>query len=378
MKVYLDNSATTRQSKASTEVMLNAIEEIYGNPSSLHLMGIVAEKALKEARKTIGETLGISPKEIIFNSGGSEGNNSVIKGVAFKRKKRFNKIITTQVEHPSVLEACKFLENNGFQVKYLPVDNNCSIDLEELKEEITEEASLMSIMSVNNEVGAIFPIKEIGELKKNALFHTDGVQGVGKLDYRGFKGDFISASGHKFHGPKGVGFIYAKDANDLEPLIHGGGQENNSRSGTENIPAILALSKAVEEAYRNREKNMQTMSMLRNKLLTGIEDNIEDIKINSPTDGLASILNISFLGVRGEVLLHTLERDGIFVSTGSACSSNKKGQSHVLKAMGLKDKEIEGAIRFSFSKDNTEEEIDFVLEKLIEAVKTFRRLGSFR
>lgn len=378
MFVYLDNSATTRQYERVTEVMKTSMEENYGNPSSLHKLGLVAEKQMRQSRKTVADSLGAKEDEVFFTSGGTESDNTALFGIAHARKRAGKKIITTQVEHPAVLESCRLLEQQGFQVEYIGVDDKCRLDMEQLRAAIDSDTILISIMAVNNETGTIMPVSEIAKIKENALLHTDAVQAYGKISLEHTGADLISVSGHKIHGPKGIGALYVKKGVHLPAYLVGGGQERHMRSGTENVPAILGFGAAVELSRKNWTMRQETMEKARTHLLAGLLDQVPDIKINSPEDGACSVLNVSFLGTRGEVLLHTLEQDDIYVSTGSTCSSNKKGRSHVLSAMGLSEKEIEGAIRFSFSEFNTIEEMDYVLEKVKNAVSRFRRLGSFR
>lgn len=378
MFVYLDNSATTRQYDEVTRQMKEAMDDFYGNPSSLHSLGLASEKKVRAARQNLASALGAKEEEIIFTSGGTESDNMALYGIAQAKKREGKKIITSKVEHPAVLEACKVLEKEGFDVVYVGVDNQCRLDMEELKAAIDEQTILISIMAVNNETGTIMPTADIARRKGNAVFHTDAVQAFGKVDLKGLGADLITVSAHKIHGPKGIGALYVKKGTKLPALMVGGGQERHLRSGTENVPGIIGFGAACQAAIEEFDARVQKMATVRNYLLDGICDQISDIKVNSPEDGVASVLNISFLGTRGEVLLHTLEQDQIFVSTGSACSSNKKGGSHVLAAMGLKDKEIEGAIRFSFNEFNTIEEMDYVVEKVKGAVQRFRRLGSFR
>lgn len=372
MFVYLDNSATTKQHKRVTEKMVECIEKDFGNPSSMHSLGVNAERLLKESRKKVSDSLDVNPEEIYFNSGGTESDNTAILGAALSRRKRGNKIITSKVEHPAVLESCKKLEKQGFEVVYLNVDENCNIDIEQYKKELSENVILITIMTANNEVGTIEPISEMYKLKNsNAIFHTDAVQAYGKVKVPLV--DMISLSGHKVYGPKGIGALYVKRGLNIEPFIVGGGQEKNFRSGTENLPGIVGLGEAATLInYKNN------MGEIKTYLKNGILSEVKDIKINSPENSVDSILNISFLGTRSEVILHRLEMDNIYVSAGSACSSHKKTKSHVLSAMGLKDNEIEGTIRFSFSVSNTIEEMDYVIDKVKIAVNSFRRLGSFR
>lgn len=390
--VYLDNSATTRQYDQVTDVMAEAMRETYGNPSSLHMLGVEAEKKVRSSRKILASALGASEEEFFFTSGGTESDNTVLFGVAEARKRTGKKIITTAVEHPAILEPAKRLEAMGFTVEYIGVDRNCHLNMDQLESAIDDETILISVMGVNNEAGTILPIGEIAALKDrynrehktDILLHSDAVQAFGKVpvDLKGaYKGvDFLSVSGHKIHGPKGIGGLYIRKGIHLPPFMNGGGQERHMRSGTENTPGIIGFGKAAKMGMADFAKRTEAMKQARARLLEGLLAEIPDTRINSPLDETASpsVLNVSFLGTRGEVLLHTLEQEGIFVSTGSACSSNKKGRSHVLTAMGLSEKEIEGAIRFSFSEENTLEEMDYTVEKVKAAVTRFRRLGSFR
>ena len=374
MQIYLDNSATTKPYKEVVEKMIFALENDYANPSSLHKKGLEVEKNIKKIREDIARTLGVKEKEIYFTSGGTESNNSIIRGVLDKRK---NHIITTKIEHPSVLDTIKTLEKEGIEVTYLDVDSEGKIDIDSLKSSIKENTILVSIMHVNNEVGSIQPISEIGKylktLKEKVYFHVDAVQSFGKINFKPSKYniDFMSVSGHKIHGPKGIGFMYIKENSKVKPLFTGGGQEFGFRSGTENIPGIYGLGEAVRITNKNLDKNIQEINTLKNLLKSEILNNIENVKINSPEDGVCHILNVSFLGVKGEVLLHYLEQKDIYVSTGSACSSKKKG-SHVLNAMNLSKDEIEGTIRFSLSCFNTEEEILETIKVLKSSVEDLR------
>ena len=395
MIVYLDNSATTRQYDKVSDEMLKIMKENYGNPSSLHSIGLNAEKLIRGARKILANSLGAKEEEVYFTSGGTESDNTVLQGIADARKRSGKKIITSKVEHPAVLEACKRLVEQGFEVEYIGVDKNCNLNIEELKSKISSDTILISIMAVNNENGTIEPLRDIVQIKNDfnknngtdILFHTDAVQSFGKMNMNIPGIDLISTSGHKIHGPKGVGGLYIRNHITMPAFIVGGGQEKHMRSGTENVPAIVGFGLAIDMAINDIQNRAEKMTNTRNYLLNGLKTELSDLKINSietsSTNGkerfcAPSILNVSFLGTRGEVILHTLEQDNIFVSTGSACASNKKGQSHVLKAMGLTNEEIEGAIRFSFNEFNTIEEMDYVLEKVKIAVTKFRRLGSFR
>ena len=401
--IYLDNSATTRQHPRVTEKMIQMMDVTFGNPSSLHHMGLEGEKAIKEARGSLLDALGggresgrgrefnpggVEKGTVVFTSGGTEADNMAVFGAAEALKRRGKKIVSTAVEHPAVEECLSKLEEMGFDVVRIGVDQNCRLDTEQLEDAIDGDTILVSIMGVNNEVGTVMPVNEVAEMVKgknaSALIHCDGVQSFGKIPVPAGI-DMLSISGHKIHGPKGSGALWLRKGVNIPPFIRGGGQEKGMRSGTENVPAIAGLGVAAAIGTENMESNFKKAESLRKMLMEGLEDGLEDIIINSPRQGGSDqgscspyILNVSFLGTRGEVILHTLEQDEIYVSTGSACSSNKKGQSHVLKAMGLKDKEIEGAIRFSLSWDNTPEEIEKTVEKTVDAVKRFRMLGSFR
>lgn len=386
--IYLDNSATTRQYPEVTREMLRYMDEFYGNPSSLYQLGVDSEKAVKKARTALQKAIGMEDGRVYFTSGGTEADNMAIFGAARALKRRGRRVVTTAVEHPAVLECCKELEKQGFEVIYVGVDRNCRLDIDALRSAVNDETILVSMMHVNNEAGTIMPVNEVKQIMKEkdapGIFHCDAVQSFGKLQLCS-DADVISVSGHKIHGPKGTGAICIREGVNIPAFICGGGQESGKRSGTENVPAIAGFGLAAEMSEHGRRENSASMAQMRQRLISQLTASLDDIVINSPeTAGenagecCSSLLNISFLGTRGEVLLHTLEQDGIYVSTGSACSSNKKGQSHVLKAMGLKDKEIEGTLRFSFGRMNSIEEIDIAADKVAAAVKRFRRLGSFR
>ncbi|MBQ8590158.1 MAG: cysteine desulfurase [Firmicutes bacterium] len=385
MFTYLDNSATTRPYDEVTELVVKAMSQEFGNPSSLHRLGMAAEKMVKEARAQVAQSLGASPDEIFFNSGGTEGDNTAIFGAVNARRHQGNKVITTSVEHPAVLEAFKELKRQGYETVLLDVDRQGRLDLEQLERELDENTVLVSVMMVNNELGTVQPLEEVGRLikeanakwGKNILFHTDAVQAWGKeeIDVKKLPVDMLSVSGHKIHGPKGIGALYVRKGTNIPSLIFGGGQEKGFRSGTENVPFIVGLGLAAKLAEEERKTKLEHLRTMRNKLMTGIEETIENAVINSPREENYSpaILNVSFPGCRGEVLLHMLEQKDIYVSTGSACSSHKKG-SHVLTAAGLTPEQIDGALRFSFSCDTTEEQIDYVLKELKFAVDSMRRL----
>lgn len=360
MSIYLDNAATTKPLDSVVEITNTIMKENYGNPSSLHIMGINAEKVIRDAKKSIANKLNVSENEVYFTSGATESNNTAILGAVYANKRKGNHIITTEIEHPSVLECFSKLEKEGFKVTYLSVNKEGIIDLEELKNVISNDTIFVSIMAVNNELGSIQPINEVAKLKNkyDFILHTDAVQAFKKIPENIYSAaDLISISGHKIHALKGIGALVVRKGIKVNPLICGGGQQNNFRSGTENVIGIGALLKAVQES-NDTKKLME----LKNRLKEGIES--EKIKINCYNDGKSAphILSVTFVGKRGEVILHSLEQEGIYVSTGSACHSNKFGESHVLKAIGLPKDEIGATIRFSFGEFNTIEEIDKVIE----------------
>lgn len=386
--IYLDNSGTTKQYHEVTDVMVKHMEETFGNPSSLYQLGVDSEKSVKKARKQLEDALGLSGGKAYFTSGGTEADNMAVFGAAKAFGRRGNRIVTSCVEHPAVLECCRSLEKQGFEVIYVDVDRNCRLNEAQLEAAIDDKTILVTLMHVNNEAGTVMPVEKVKSIMKakNApgIFHTDAVQSFGKLPLC-TSADAVSVSGHKIHGPKGTGALWIRDKVNIPAFIEGGGQEEGKRSGTQNVPGIAGFGEAAYMSEKSRAGEMKRIIEMRKYLMTGLKDSLKDIIINSPEEAgekagqcCGSVLNVTFLGTRGEVLLHTLEQDEIYVSTGSACSSNKKGQSHVLKAMGLKDKEIEGTIRFSFGRMNRIEEMDIVIDKVAAAVNRFRRLGSFR
>ncbi len=362
-----------------TQEIVKCMEDDFGNPSSLHRMGVIAEKRIRSARRSIAMQLGVTDGEIYFTSGGTEADNAALYGAAQALKRRGNRIITSKIEHPAVLETCRKLASSGFEVIYVGTDSKGRADIGEIEQHINDRTILISLMHVNNETGTIQPLEAIGLLAKHGgiCFHSDAVQSFGKLSLAPHKSglDMLSLSAHKIHGPKGVGAMYIRNGCRIDPLIVGGGQENGARSGTENVPGIAGFAKAAEIICSGQNAKMKDMAKVRAYLLRGIKDEIGDIRINSlEADGCSpAILNVSFEGTRGEVLLHMLEQSDIFVSTGSACSSKRKNRSHVLKAMGLSDSQIDSAIRFSFSEFNTIEEMDQTLDRLKTAVKSMRK-----
>lgn len=368
MKAYLDNGATTQISVEVVEAMQKMYSDLYGNPSSMHKMGVEVEKLVKSARKVIAKAIKASPEEIYFTSGGTEANNLAIQG--YLKASRKKHIITTAIEHPSVHSLFKSFEQSH-DVTYLSVDQNGYIKLDELKSVLREDTALVSIMLVNNEIGTIQNIQEISKLLKNTetILHVDAVQALGKVECHVKKQgiDMMTISGHKIHGPKGIGALYIKKGVTIKPLFIGGGQEKMIRPGTENIPGIIGFSKAVEKAMDGYDENQKHLNLIRTRFITGLED-IKKMKLNSPKEGALHIVNVSFPGMRGEVLLHTLESNDVYVSTGSACASKNKSYSHVLEAIGLDDVHKEGAIRFSFSKYTSVEMIDYALKILKESI----------
>lgn len=378
MEIYFDNSATTKPYDEVIDSVCKAMKEYYGNPSSLHRLGIKCEKRLNEAREYFASTIKAHKDEIYFTSGGSEGNNLILKGVL----KPGHHFITTIFEHQSIINTCRELEKNGVKITYLKVDTDGRISLEELKEAITKDTALVSIMHVNNEVGTIQDIEAIGNLIKErsnrAKFHVDGVQAYGKVpfDVKKMNVDFFTAAGHKIHGPKGTGFVYIKKGLVINSLISGGSQEKGFRAGTENLPSIIGFQKAAELTLTSMEDNYKTVHELKKYMISRLRE-FDNIRINSPIEGFSPyILNVSFNGVRAEVLLHLLEEANIYVSTGSACTSKSStvAGSYVIKALGLGTKEVESAIRFSLSRENIKEEVDKTIEVLRTSLMFLRRV----
>ncbi len=374
-KIYLDNAATTQIDEKVLEEMQRVALENYGNASSLHSLGQNALEELEKAREKTAKLLGCKASEIYFTSGGSESNNTAIKGAAGK------KLIVSAVEHPSIIKTAEFLKENRREVVFAPVDEKGIIKLEELKKEITSETALVSVMHANNEIGSIQPVKEIAELcGEKVLFHSDMVQTAGKLeiDLHKLNADLASVSGHKFYGPKGNGVLYIKEDTKLDALIHGGGQENKMRSGTENIPGIAGFSKALELAYKNRETEMQRQEKIRDKIIQSLLE-IKKSKLNGhEKQRLSNNVNFSFFGVEGEALITMLDFEGIQASTGSACSSKSLKISHVLKAIGLDHIWAHGSLRISLGKNNSEKEVEVALEKIPEVIEKLRKMSSVK
>ncbi|MED1723714.1 cysteine desulfurase family protein [Brevibacillus parabrevis] len=375
--IYLDNSATTRPHPGVIETVKRAMENYYGNPSSLHQKGVEAENVLKQARKVAAQYLGCKEGEIIFTSGGTESNNTAIKGIAFQYQNRGKHIVTTQVEHPAVYDVCKQLEGIGFAVTYLPVDREGRVSVEDVKRALRPDTILVSVMHVNNELGTIQPVEEIGQWLKQypkVLFHVDAVQGIGKvpLSLHDFGIDLLSVSAHKFYGPRGVGILYKREGLIIHPLMMGGGQEAGVRSGTENLPAIAGMAKAIrvlEELGKDEAGRLQSLNQ---RLREGIE-RIDGCTVNTPRHGAAPhIMNLSVPGVKAEVLLHALEERGFLVSTKSACSSKANEPSRVLTAVGIERDCALSSLRISLGRENTREEIEQFLTALEACVETLR------
>ena len=375
--VYLDNAATTKMSNKVMEEMTKSFSENYGNPSSVHSLGQRAKSAVERARHIVAQNLKVETTEIVFTSGGAEGNNLVIRGFLKANNDKGKHIITSKIEHSTVLKTFEQLENEGYEVSYIGVDENGVVDIEELKQELREDTALVSIMFVNNETGVIQPIKQIGEIlaERNIFFHTDAVQAIGKLEIfpKELKIGALTATAHKFYGPKGAGFVFIDKKYSLEKEIWGGSQERNRRAGTENVHGILGLGVALEEVYENleemSEKEDKLQNYLENKLKTEIVKLGKKIKINGEkANRIKTTTNVYIEGVDIQMLLVALDLRGICISGGSACMSGSLENSHVLKAMGLNDEELKGSFRISIGKDTTIEEIDYFIENLIEVI----------
>jgi cysteine desulfurase len=382
-KVYMDYSATTYTKPEVLEEMLPYFTEYFGNPSSLYSMSDVPRKAVNTAREKVAKAINAEKDEIFFTAGGSESDNWILKGIALAHKNKGNHIITTKIEHHAILHACKFLEKNGFEVTYLPVDEYGIISLEDLKNAITDKTILVSIMFANNEIGSIQPIAEIGKIckEKKVFFHTDAVQAVGHvvIDVKEMNIDALSMAGHKFYGPKGIGAMYLRKGIKIENLIHGGGQEKGKRATTENVPGIVGLGKSVELAVEELETESNRLRALRDRLLNGLVERVPHVKINGPIgeNRMPGNVNLSFIGIEGETLLLDLNDEGIFASTGSACASGSLDPSHVLLSIGLSHGVAHGSLRLSLGAGTTEEEVDYALEVIPRIVKRRREMSPF-
>lgn len=381
MEVYLDNSATTRCYTEVGELVYKVMCLDYGNPSSMHRKGVDAEHYIKDAKEILAKILKVNAKEIYFTSGGTESDNLAIIGVARANKRRGNHLITSSIEHPAILNTMRYLEEEeGFRVSYLPVDSMGRIKLEALKEALCDETILVSVMYVNNEVGAVQPIDEavriVKEYNPDILFHSDAVQGFGKYKIypKRQKIDLLTGSGHKIHGPKGTGFLYVSEKVKIKPIMFGGEQQKNVRSGTENVPGIAGLALAAKMIYHDLDMKTALMRELKEYFIEGIAK-IENTTVHGMTDENSAphIISVGFAGIRSEVLLHTLEEKGIYVSSGSACASNHPAISGVLKGIGAGKEYLDATIRFSMSEFTTREEIDYTLETLYNCVPMLRR-----
>ena len=383
MEAYFDNSATTKVFDCVRDIVVKTMTEDYGNPSARHKKGMEAEQYVRRAASQIAKTLRVQEKEILFTSGGTESNNMALIGAAMANRRAGNHLVTTRIEHASVYNPMAFLEQQGFEVTYLKVDGEGHISLKELEESIRPDTILVSVMHVNNEVGAVEPVAEIGALihrvNPEILFHVDAIQSYGKYEIRPKREniDLLSVSGHKIHGPKGVGFLYIDQRVKIHPLLYGGGQQRDLRSGTENVPGIAGLGAAAEEIYRDHAGKVEHLVKLKNHMITRMGE-IPEATVNSRMDleSAPQIVSVGFAGVRSEVLLHALEEKGVYVSSGSACSSNHPAISGTLKAVGVKKELLDSTLRFSFGMFNTLEEVDYavdVLKELLPVLTRYRR-----
>lgn len=380
MEIYLDNAATTKMDDTVFEEMIPYLKDNYGNPSSAYKIGRDNKEIIENARKEVAEILNANPCDIYFTSGGSEADNMALKGIALGNINKGKHIITSKIEHPAVLDTCKELEREGFEISYIGVDENGILNLTELENKIRKDTILISIMFANNEIGTIQPIKKISEIakKNNILFHTDSVQAIGniKIDVQDMNIDALSLSAHKFYGPKGIGILYLRDGIKFRKYLNGGHQERNKRAGTENVAGIVGLSKAMSLSYENLEENNKRTIELRDYFINEIKTNIKRVKINgSLKNRLPGNVSISFEGIEADNILYELDKKGIYISTGSACTTGSIESSHVLKAIGLSDIMAHSTIRVSIGKYNIREEIDYTIKCLIEIVNNLRRLS---
>lgn len=376
--VYFDNAATTRLDEDVLKEMMPYLTNKYGNASSIYKLGRESRKAVEDAREKIAEEINAEPEEIYFTAGGSESDNTILRGIAYSYKEKGNHIITSKIEHPAILETCKQLEKEGFEISYVGVDKNGIINLEELENLIKENTILISIMFANNEIGTIQPVEEIGKIAKrhNIIFHTDAVQAVGsvKIDVKQMDIASLSMSAHKFYGPKGIGALYVKKGIRFQKLINGGHQEKNKRAGTENVPAIVGMGKAIELAYEHLEEHTDRIKELRDYYIDEIQKRIPDVIVNGDIERrLPGNANISFKNVDGEAMLLNLDLKGICASAGSACSSGSLEASHVLLAIGVPADVAHSSLRVSIGKYNTKEEIDYLIDCLVEIVKLCKK-----
>ena len=379
-RIYMDHNATTPVHPEVIDAMLPYLREEWGNPSSIHWAGRKPKKGIDEARDQVAKILNADPSEIIFVSNGSEGNNFAIKGILEAKRGKGNHIITTKVEHPSILGTCKHLARSGFDVTYLDVDSDGLLDLDQLRGAIKPETVLITIMFANNETGVIFPVEEIGKIAREhkVTFHTDAIQGVGKvpIDVERDNIDMLTLSGHKLYAPKGIGAVYVKRGVRVQPLIHGGHQERNRRAGTEDVASIVALGKACEVAMRDMEKETEHLLKLRSRLEKGLLQGVSHTRINGhPEKRIPNTANIAFDFVEGESILLNLDMKGVAASSGSACTSGTLEPSHVLVAMGVSLEDSHGSVRFSLGRSNTEEDVDYVIDALPSLVERLRSMS---
>ncbi|UCB51747.1 MAG: cysteine desulfurase NifS [Candidatus Zixiibacteriota bacterium] len=379
-KVYLDHSATTPVRPEVLEAMLPYLESRFGNASSIHGSGREAKVALEEAREKVAEVIGAAPSEVFFTSGGTESDNLAIKGTAFANRKKGNHIITSQIEHHAVLESCKFVDNEGFEVTYLPVDSQGLVHGDDLRKAIRDDSTLVSIMHVNNEVGTIQPLEELGKIArdKGVYFHSDAVQSVGKIriDVQTSNVDMLSMSGHKIHGPKGVGALYVRKGVRITPWTHGGHHERSRRAGTENVPGIVGFARALELMNQELDDQCEHMKNLTETFYRRLVELIPDVVLHGDSSKrVPNILSLSFKGVEGESVILSLDMRGVAVASGSACTSGTLEPSHVLSAMRVPPEIAQGAVRFSFGRDNTMEDVEYVLSLLPEIVQRLRSIS---
>ena len=379
-RIYMDNAATTRVTQPVLEAMMPCLTDVYGNPSSVHAFGRDARRLLDEARARVAAALNAKPNEIYFTGCGTESDNWAVRGSAYALKAKGNHIITSSIEHHAILHTCQQLEREGFKVTYLPVDEYGQVSAADVEKAITPETTLISIMTANNEIGTIQPIAEIGAIARahGVRFHTDAVQAVGAIpvDVKAMNADLLSLSGHKLHAPKGVGALYIRSGVRLERLMNGGAQERTQRPGTENMPSIVGLGRAIELATAQLDEKAAYVSALRDRLIRGILETIPDTRLNGhPTNRLPGNCNVSIRYIEGESMLLNLDIKGIAASSGSACTSGSLDPSHVLLAIGLTHEVAHGSLRFSLNEDNTEEEVDYVIKSLGEVVRRLRAMS---
>ena len=379
-KIYMDHAATTAVKEEVLQEMLPYFSQIYGNPSSIYSFGRDAKRAIEVARDKVAKALGTNPSEIYFTAGGSESDNWAVKGVAYANRKKGNHIITTAIEHHAVLDTCKYLDKNGFQITYLPVDKDGLITAQQVADAITDKTILITVMYANNEIGVTQPIQEIGKIakEKGIYFHTDAVQAIGAIpvSISDLHVDFLSLAAHKFYGPKGIGVLYIRRGVQLETFIHGGAQERNKRAGTENVPGIVGLGKAIEIAVNQLDSYSSHVQHLRDRLITEVMSKVPNVRLNGhPTKRLPGNVNFSIEYIEGESLLLSLDMKGIAASSGSACTSGSLDPSHVLLAIGLPHEIAHGSLRLTLGEENTDEDVDYCVEVIPGIVNRLREMS---